>query len=1165
MSAAGTPGSVDGTQNEQYYLRLHLLLMKASEVLRTKFDSIITPADLLHELRIHKREIDKLKKDGILSNDQYNLLNPNPDSKRFDVSLLIVLLRNICKLQQHNPIWKEYDNSKITDTMPPIIANIVRIRNLRNKMQHKHVAYLDQKEFEDNWRLLEHAMVILGQSCGMHNLKAEIKELVTKTLDIVTPEMKSLRENTIWFFDESRKDVFYVETARFQDAIRLLKEKHFIVLTGHPGEGKTAMAARLALADGTKPENCLKLEHARDWRKVEWSLKLFNTVIVDDIFGTGALNQKLLGDWEPYLPEMERAAKQKRLRIIITTRHYIKEEALEELDKPTMFDDKEGYVLLLSSTKYMTFDEKKDILVSRAKKNNSEDMINTHRIKYEDCVKKAEGVMNLQEGQRADFVFGFPQCATLFVGSEALIKLGPGFFSKPEIHFKTYIDQLYKGRDEEQFHKFLALVIVWAKQDMRMKEHDLQNAKKVSDHVKYVANCFGIDVTNSFLETLKSSLKSHVHDLLLLIDHSGEYTFSHNVNGDMVGVVLGSHKPLECIELCPRDFLMERVTIAPAREDELRVVVKQSDYEALCEKLAKMIGRKDCNLVAKEPPHHEFQQLQRKGPRSNTVDALSDIDFGILKHSAFKDEEFVKIFIRYIREKHLDQDLFTVPVMKMTGYFLDYGINMTEMVMYLPGYTLYSGLSVLAKELIEQEVFPKNQVDPLLLATHSGDIGMMELLLNHGAKVSGDTIYVAMHKKENTFDSNKVLDTIVEYQGIDINDKGNAVNGNYPLIVAARKGFTYAVKCMLQHGADPSVKNDKNLTALHKAVIYKHDHIIQLLIDHNSPLDAKGGKFKRSPLHIAADLGMDRIVAKILIKGANVKIKDHRGHYPIFLAAIRGHFKTVRVLLKHDKSQDNLRIASYGKKSFIKGMSLFHVAVWKNDRKLIQLLIDEKANPNVKDFFGQTPLFYAIMAGKKTAMRMLFQYADKTMPQKQGYTPLHAAIHKGNIKLVAKLAAEVDVNALDKYGRTPLHVACEKGNVNAVNILLNKHNADPLMVTKRGDTVFHILRRMKGNKSHEDHCNRRLIEMLLLEAHPAIFDHVKSMPNNKDVSITDSLNLTPKDLTTIQVLKQGIKSDFGEISDDDDEDASATKVSRAGDTDNDNYHDEDDDDEGDFE
>ncbi|WAR03962.1 hypothetical protein MAR_010520, partial [Mya arenaria] len=341
MAAAVTPGSVDGTQNEQYYLRLHLLLMKAGEVLRAKFDSIISPNDLLNELRNHKRVIDKLQKDGVISREQYRLLNPNPDSQRFDVSLLIVLLRNICNLQPNNSIWKENDNNKITNTISPVISNIVRIRNLRNKMQHKEIAYLEQKEFQKNWSLLENAMVTLGQSCGLNGVKADIAELMTKTLDLVTPEMKSLRETTLWFLEESCGDEFYVETARFQDAIRLLKEKHFIVLTGHPGEGKTAMAARLALAEGTKPENCLNLQHARDWRKIDWSLKLFNTVIVDDIFGGGALNQKLLSDWARYLPEMERAAKQKRLRIIITTRHYIKEEALEEneMDKLTMFED----------------------------------------------------------------------------------------------------------------------------------------------------------------------------------------------------------------------------------------------------------------------------------------------------------------------------------------------------------------------------------------------------------------------------------------------------------------------------------------------------------------------------------------------------------------------------------------------------------------------------------------------------------------------------------------------------------------------------------------------------------------------------------------------------------------------------------------------------------
>ena len=52
--------SFDGTQNEAYYICLHLLLMEAQKVLRAKFDSIIIPADLKISLMIAKRRLDKL-------------------------------------------------------------------------------------------------------------------------------------------------------------------------------------------------------------------------------------------------------------------------------------------------------------------------------------------------------------------------------------------------------------------------------------------------------------------------------------------------------------------------------------------------------------------------------------------------------------------------------------------------------------------------------------------------------------------------------------------------------------------------------------------------------------------------------------------------------------------------------------------------------------------------------------------------------------------------------------------------------------------------------------------------------------------------------------------------------------------------------------------------
>jgi len=82
-------------------------------------------------------------------------------------------------------------------------------------------------------------------------------------------------------------------------------------LTGHPGEGKTAMAAHLALEGGTKKENCIKLESVRDWKDVDWSLRCFNTVIIDDIFGGISLDNKRLREWKTVLNDIEQRATKK--------------------------------------------------------------------------------------------------------------------------------------------------------------------------------------------------------------------------------------------------------------------------------------------------------------------------------------------------------------------------------------------------------------------------------------------------------------------------------------------------------------------------------------------------------------------------------------------------------------------------------------------------------------------------------------------------------------------------------------------------------------------------------------------------------------------------------------------------------------------------------------
>jgi len=298
---------------------------------------------------------------------------------------------------------------------------------------------------------------------------------------------------------KTRADEYFVKTNTYNEARETLAENHIVILTGHPGEGKTAMAANLALEGGVRPENCVKLESARDWEDVNWFLRCFTTVIIDDIFGGVSLDHERLKDWKRVLNDIEQRAKEKELKVIFTSRRYIIEEAKEDMDKITMFNKNNVHL----DSRYLTANEMKQILNAILERNDVKEDVD-----LDDCVAKARGVFNFHLGEREEIVFGFPECAVLFA-TETLIIHGPDFFKRPERHFKGYIEQLYKSKDIEQFYKFVALVVVWAQKDQKINETDLKNTKEVSAHVQYVADCFRIEIDHKFIEILKCSLTAY--------------------------------------------------------------------------------------------------------------------------------------------------------------------------------------------------------------------------------------------------------------------------------------------------------------------------------------------------------------------------------------------------------------------------------------------------------------------------------------------------------------------------------------------------------------------------------------------------------------------------------------------------------------------------------
>jgi hypothetical protein len=152
-----------------------LLVNKGTEALRQTFDTYCPPSTLQAVLNIHTNltVLTQLRRRKIIYDKQWDLLYPtssNPDSKQFDVTLLSVLLWNICNLKPPPTGWS---------TMPPDIdksveANIVRIKLYRNEFYaHVTSTKVSDSQFDDLWPKISQTLYDLGIP------QAEIDELET--------------------------------------------------------------------------------------------------------------------------------------------------------------------------------------------------------------------------------------------------------------------------------------------------------------------------------------------------------------------------------------------------------------------------------------------------------------------------------------------------------------------------------------------------------------------------------------------------------------------------------------------------------------------------------------------------------------------------------------------------------------------------------------------------------------------------------------------------------------------------------------------------------------------------------------------------------------------------------------------------------------------------
>ena len=111
------------------------------------------------------------------------------------------------------------------------------------------------------------------------------------------------------------------------------------------------------------------------------------------------------------------------------------------------------------------------------------------------------------------------------------------------------------------------------------------------------------------------------------------------------------------------------------------------------------------------------------------------------------------------------------------------------------------------------------------------------------------------------------------------------------------------------------------------------------------------------------------------------------------------------------------------------GKTPLHLAVRRNDADVVEVLLSNKADPNIEDSCGNTTLHISANAGFTDISKLLIDSGCKINERrKDGKTPLYLAVHGRNVADAALLLKnKADVNIQDRWGNTPLHISMFEG------------------------------------------------------------------------------------------------------------------------------------------
>lgn len=196
-----------------------------------------------------------------------------------------------------------------------------------------------------------------------------------------------------------------------------------------------------------------------------------------------------------------------------------------------------------------------------------------------------------------------------------------------------------------------------------------------------------------------------------------------------------------------------------------------------------------------------------------------------------------------------------------------------------------------------------------------------------------------------------------------------------PLLLAATMNFCDMIELLLENGADINITSPKGSTPLLQAIKHSAQDAACLLIERGADIHVRD-KQGYTPVRLLAKNGLSLVLRRLL----DAKLLTQQDKECILMyATIANRLSLVKHLI-YEKMDVNFQTEP-------EGFSLLALAVMGNYKEIVQFLLEQGADVEIRDKMGLRPLDHAERGQRREIQEMLaLQYQRKNIPLRPAET-----------------------------------------------------------------------------------------------------------------------------------------------------------------------------------